>query len=93
MDLAVGIANINIVVIDQGDIADTAACSRFRGPGTDAANPDDAEMGFLQLFEGTETIYSGQAIESLEVVLVQHCSFWKKLVGGVYWSTLQLSLQ
>jgi hypothetical protein len=50
-------------------------------------------MGFLQLFEGTETIYSGQAIESLEVVLVQHCSFWKKLVGGVYWSTLQLSLQ
>ena len=33
--------------IDQGDIADAAACSRFRGPGTDAANSDDAEMGFL----------------------------------------------
>jgi hypothetical protein len=77
MDLAVGIANINIIVIDQGDIADAAACRRFRGPGTDAANSDNAEMGFLQLFEGTETVYSGQAFESLEVVLVQHCSFGK----------------
>jgi hypothetical protein len=47
VDLAVGIAYVNVIVIDQRDMADATAGGRFCSPGTDATNSYDAEMRFL----------------------------------------------
>jgi hypothetical protein len=47
MDLAIGIADIDIIVINQADTANTGARSGFCGPGADTTNADDTEMGLI----------------------------------------------
>ena len=48
MQLTVGVADMDVIVIDQGDPANAAAHAGFRGPGANAANANDAKMGLLQ---------------------------------------------
>lgn len=68
VDLAISIADINIVVIDQGDMSYATACRGFCGPGTDTADTDDAKIRFLQMFECIETVYPRQSLETLDIV-------------------------
>jgi len=44
MDLAVGVADIDVVVVDQRDLADAGARAGLGRPGADTADADDAEM-------------------------------------------------
>jgi hypothetical protein len=44
MDLAVGVADIDVVVVDQRYLADAGARAGLGRPGADTADADDAEM-------------------------------------------------
>jgi hypothetical protein len=44
VNLTIGIADIDIVVVNQTDITNAGTCSGFCSPGTHAANADDTEM-------------------------------------------------
>ena len=64
MDLAVGIADVDVVVIDQRDPPDSAACTSLGRPGTDAADTDDAEMRACELWQGGFAENPGEAFEA-----------------------------
>jgi len=49
--LAIGITDANVVEIDEGDLADAGAGERFDGPGTDATQADDTNVGMADSFQ------------------------------------------
>ena len=51
VNLAIGVTDVDIVVIDQRDVADAGARAGLGRPGTDAADTDDAELCTLQRIE------------------------------------------
>ena len=72
MQLAVGIADVDIVVIDQCDIADTRPRASFRCPGTYAANTHDTKLCLLQGLKRGHAKYPAQAVKALQVFFAQH---------------------
>jgi hypothetical protein len=72
MQLAVGVTDIDIVVIDQRDIADTAARAGLGRPGADAADTDDAEMRPLQRCQRGLAVNPGKARKSLPIFFAKH---------------------
>jgi hypothetical protein len=72
MDLAIGVADIDIVVVDQRDFADAGARAGLGRPGTYAADADDAEMRSLQCAERFGAENAAEAVKSLQVFLAQH---------------------
>ena len=72
VNLAIGIADVNIVVIDERDVTNAGARAGLSGPGSDAANSDDAEPGALQRVECFYTENPTEAFESLQVLGAWH---------------------
>jgi hypothetical protein len=72
VQLTVGIADVNIIVIDQRNIAYARARAGFRRPGAYAADAYDTKLRPLQGFQRGYTKYSAQAAEALQVFFAQH---------------------
>jgi hypothetical protein len=69
MDLAVGVADIDVVVVDQRDLADAGARAGLGRPGTDATDADDTEMRALERWQRRFTEYPGDTGESILIGL------------------------
>jgi len=69
MDLAVGVADIDVVVVDQRDLADAGARAGFGRPGADAADADDTEMRARKRWQRRFTEYPGDTGESILISL------------------------
>jgi hypothetical protein len=69
MDLAVGVADIDIIVVDQRDQPDAGARAGLGCPGTDAADADNAEMRARERWQCRFTEYPGDTGESISIGL------------------------
>ncbi len=72
--LAVDVAERDHVVVDQREAADTAARQRLHGPGTDAADTDDAKVQLREQGIGTVAVQALDGAETLIVVGCRHAS-------------------
>jgi hypothetical protein len=61
MQLAVGIADADVVEVKQRNLAHAAAGHGFRRPGTDATDADDRHMGRAQALKAFDAIQTGDA--------------------------------
>jgi len=52
VELAVGIADANVVEVDECQLTDAGTGESFDGPGTDAAKADGADVGLRDSFQG-----------------------------------------
>jgi hypothetical protein len=76
VELTVGVADADFVEIDQGELADSTAGEGFGGPGTDAAEADNADVGMAQAFGAGNT---DQALDAAETSLERvHCGLGKR---------------
>jgi len=69
VQLAIDIAEANIVQIDQGDVAESTARQRFRRPGTDSAEADDADAALKQPLQSGSPIKARQTAEARVFVI------------------------
>ena len=69
VNLTVGIADIDVVMIDQRDMADARARTGFGRPGTDPANTNNAEMGARECRQGRFPEYPAYPGETICVGL------------------------
>jgi hypothetical protein len=72
VQLAVDIAEANVVQIDQGDVAQRATRQRFRRPGTDPAEADHAAAALEQTLQSVGTIKARQSAKAEVVVIHEH---------------------
>ncbi|MNS90234.1 hypothetical protein D3C72_1242730 [compost metagenome] len=56
MQLAVGVADANVIEVEQGDFADTATGHSLCRPGADTTNADDCHMGLAQALQAVVTV-------------------------------------
>jgi hypothetical protein len=72
VNLTIGVADVDVVVIDERDMADAGTRAGLGGPGTDTADSDDAELCALQRVERGFSEYPAEAFESLQVLRAWH---------------------
>jgi hypothetical protein len=87
VDLAIDVADANIVHIDQGQLADARAGERLHGPGTDSAETYDADVGTAQ---SSQAGASEQPGDSAESPLVRVHSHFNSKTEGVCHSIWEL---
>ncbi|MOA56600.1 hypothetical protein D3C78_1806100 [compost metagenome] len=56
MQLAVGVADADVIEVEQGDFADTATGHSLCRPGADTTNADDCHMGLAQALQAVVTV-------------------------------------
>ncbi|MNN03674.1 hypothetical protein D3C81_1163730 [compost metagenome] len=61
VQLAVGVADANIVEVEQRNLAHAATSHGFRRPRTNATDADDRHMGRAQAFKPFDAIQTGDA--------------------------------
>ncbi len=64
MQLTVGVADADIVQIEQRDFAHPGAGNRFRRPGADAAHTHDGHVRITQALHALQTIQAGNTGET-----------------------------
>jgi hypothetical protein len=69
MDLAVGVADIDVVVVDQRDLADAGACAGLGRPRANTADADDTEMRARKRWQRSLTEYPADTGESIFIGL------------------------
>jgi hypothetical protein len=72
VQLAVGIADMNVIMIDQRNITYARARAGFRRPGTDAAYAHDTKLRSLEGLQCSCAKHSAQAAEALQIFFAQH---------------------
>ena len=72
VNLSIGVADVDIVVVDQRDVADAGARAGLGCPGSNPADSDDAELCTLQRIERCFSEYPAEAFESLQVLRAWH---------------------
>jgi hypothetical protein len=69
VDLAVGVADIDVVVVDQRDLPDAGARAGLGRPRADATDADDAEMRARERGQRRFTEYPADAGEAIFIGL------------------------
>src|SRR5690554_266121 len=69
MELAVDVGDADVVQVDEGNPADSAASQGLRRPGADPADADDAHMGSRQNIQGVLAVKPLDATETLRVII------------------------
>jgi len=72
VNLAICVTDVDIVVVDQCDVADAGARAGLGCPGSNTADSDDAKLCTLQRIERCFSEYSAEAFESLQVLRAWH---------------------
>lgn len=67
VDLAVGVGEADVVPVDEGEGADAGAGEGFGGPGADATDADDGEVGVLNAGNLLRTV---EAADTAEAVVI-----------------------
>jgi len=71
VELAIDVADADVVEVHKGELTDTGAREGFDGPRTDAANADDADVRLAQAFLSNGAIEPEDAAKSSFVI--RHC--------------------
>ncbi|MNS84851.1 hypothetical protein D3C72_1186900 [compost metagenome] len=61
VQLAVGVADANVIKVEQRNLADATTGHGFRRPGTDATDADNRHMGRAQALHAFDAIQTGDA--------------------------------
>ncbi len=67
VELAIGIADADVIEIDQRKRTDTGTSKRFDCPGTDAAKPNDADVGTGNSFQTFGRVKACKGVEARKI--------------------------